>query len=295
MNSQPYILAKPQECGLSLAIAHASGAASSAAKALKRVASGYDIGWGTLGIGEPVVRALEKKVPGLGVFPAMAAPGTGVPSTQQAMWIMLQGTTQGEVFARLQRVKGLLQPEFVVADSMPTFHNASHDLTGYEDGTENPKGKKATKAAILGEGAGAGLAASSFVAVQRWVHDLAYFNSLSPSKRDAVIGRRLADNAEIETAPESAHVKRTAQEQFGPNGFMLRRSMSFATDGIKGLEFISYVAHLDTFERQMRHMAGLDADGIADALFLFSRPVTGGYYWCPPVRGGRADLRILGL
>ena len=44
----------------------------------------------------------------------------------------------------------------------------------------------------------------------------------------------------------------------------------------------------------MRRMAGLD-DGIADALFTFSRPVTGGYYWCPPVKGHVVDLTLLSL
>ena len=205
---------------------------------------------------------------------------------------MLAGLTQGDIFANLQEVRRLLGRDFIVVDSMPTFHNASHDLTGYEDGTENPKGRKAERAAIVEEGAG--LAGSAFVGVQRWVHDLDYFNSLSQTRRDNAIGRRLSDNAELENAPKSAHVKRTAQENFEPNGFMVRRSMSFANDRAKGLEFIAYVAHLDTFTRQMRHMAGLD-DGIADALFQFSRPVTGAYYWCPPARNGRADLRILGL
>ena len=39
-------------------------------------------------------------------------------------------------------------------------------------------------------------------------------------------------------------------------------------------------------------MMGLD-DGITDALFTFSRPVRGGYYWCPPITGDRLDLRFL--
>ncbi len=290
MTSQPFVLAKPLECGLSLSLALGPGA--DAAKALKRLGAAFDSRWGTIGVGEPFARALGKKVPGLATFPAMSAPGAGVPSTQQSMWMMLAGATQGAIFGNLQKIKTLLQSDLVIADSMPTFHNASHDLSGYEDGTENPKGRKAVKAAIVSTGAG--LAGSSFVAVQRWVHDLDYFNSLSPAKRDAAIGRRLDSNAEITTAPKSAHVKRTTQEDFEPNGFMLRRSMSFANGGIKGLEFICYVAHLDTFERQMRRMAGLD-DGIADALFQFSRPVTGGYYWCPPLSGGRPDLRILGV
>jgi putative iron-dependent peroxidase len=294
MSSQPFILARPLECGLSLGLALAPG--GDARKALKRAGSGFDPRWGVLAIGEPLARALGKRVPGLSTFPAMSAPGVGVPSTQQAMWAMLQAPTQGAIVANLRRLRELLEPDVVVADSMPTFHNASRDLTGYEDGTENPKGAKAVKAAIVAPGAGAaaGLAGSSFVVVQRWVHDLDYFNSLSQSRRDNAIGRRMSDNEELEHAPRSAHVKRTAQEDFEPNGFMVRRSMSFAGERGKGLEFICYQAHLDTFERQMRHMAGLD-DGIADALFLFSRPVTGGCYWCPPVRGGRPDLRILGL
>jgi putative iron-dependent peroxidase len=41
-------------------------------------------------------------------------------------------------------------------------------------------------------------------------------------------------------------------------------------------------------------MLGLE-DGTVDALFSFSRPVTGGYYWCPPVAGERVDLGYLKL
>jgi putative iron-dependent peroxidase len=36
-------------------------------------------------------------------------------------------------------------------------------------------------------------------------------------------------------------------------------------------------------------------DGVADALFAFSRPVTGGYYWCPPIARGQLDLSHLGV
>jgi putative iron-dependent peroxidase len=36
-------------------------------------------------------------------------------------------------------------------------------------------------------------------------------------------------------------------------------------------------------------------DGISDALFTFTRPVTGAYFWCPPMDRGRLDLCALGL
>jgi putative iron-dependent peroxidase len=41
-------------------------------------------------------------------------------------------------------------------------------------------------------------------------------------------------------------------------------------------------------------MAGLD-DGIVDGLLKVSRALTGGYYWCPPVREERIHLAALGL
>jgi putative iron-dependent peroxidase len=62
----------------------------------------------------------------------------------------------------------------------------------------------------------------------------------------------------------------------------------------QGLEFVAYENALDRFEAMMRRMVGLD-DGIVDALFQFSRPISGGYYWCPPLAGDHLDLSVLGL
>jgi len=61
-----------------------------------------------------------------------------------------------------------------------------------------------------------------------------------------------------------------------------------------GLVFLSFGSSLDKFEAQLRRMVGGD-DGITDALFKFTRPVTGAYFWCPAMRRGRLDLAPLGL
>lgn len=50
----------------------------------------------------------------------------------------------------------------------------------------------------------------------------------------------------------------------------------------------------DAFDAQLRRMVGLE-DGISDALFRFTRPVTGSDFWCPPIADGRLDLRALGV
>jgi putative iron-dependent peroxidase len=167
------------------------------------------------------------------------------------------------------------------------------DLSGYEDGTENPKGDDAVAAAIVG-GRGPGLDGSSFVAVQQWIHDLDHFESLSPDERDNIVGRRLSDNEEIEDAPPSAHVKRTAQESFEPEAFVVRRSMPWADAIGEGLMFVAFGKSLDAFEAQLRRMVG-EEDGITDGMFRFSRPISGSYFWCPPVADGKLDLRALSV
>ena len=58
--------------------------------------------------------------------------------------------------------------------------------------------------------------------------------------------------------------------------------------------FVAFGKSFDAFEMQMRRMAGQE-DGITDALFLISKPITGAFFWCPPLRDGRLDLRLLGL
>jgi putative iron-dependent peroxidase len=106
------------------------------------------------------------------------------------------------------------------------------------------------------------------------------------------MGRSLDTNVELADAPPSAHVKRAAQESFEPTAFMVRRSMPYGTVGEHGLYFVAFGATLDAYERVLTRMTG-HVDGIVDGLFQFSRPVSGGYYWCPPISGDRLDLRAL--
>jgi putative iron-dependent peroxidase len=170
-------------------------------------------------------------------------------------------------------------------------HGTGRDLSGYEDGTENPKDDAAVAAAVV-SGEGAGRDGASFVAVQRWVHDLARLERFAPRARDELIGRSLETNEELADAPAHAHIRRSQQEGFDPPAFMVRRSMPYGTVREHGLYFVAYVASLGAFERMLTRMAGLE-DGIADGLFQFSRPVSGGYYWCPPVAGAHLDLSAL--
>jgi porphyrinogen peroxidase len=266
-------------------------AAASALRALQEVADGDRT---VVGLGEPLVLALGRRVAGLRTLPVFSGPGFSVPSTPADVWLWLRGDDRGELLLRSQAIVKAVAPAFRLDTIIDAFqYGDSRDLTGFQDGTENPKGKRAAEAGIL-QGGGDGMDGSSFVAVQQWVHDFERFNALPAREQDDAIGRRKSDNEELTGAPASSHVKRTAQESFTPEAFVLRRSMPWAEGNRGGLVFVAFGKSLDAFEAQLKRMVGLE-DGITDALFRFTKPVTGAYFWCPPMKGGRIDLKAVAL
>jgi putative iron-dependent peroxidase len=253
------------------------------AAGLKRLQGLVDGDAVVAGLGLAPLSALGRKVAGLKPFPPLAGTGVDIPSTPTALWLWLRGTDRGELLHRARHLSDTLAPFFQLDESIDGFkHGGGRDLTGYEDGTENPEGEEAVAAAVTADG-------SSFVAVQRWVHNFQHFEAMPPEEQDDCIGRRRADNEELDDAPASAHVKRTAQESFSPEAFLLRRSMPWIEGQAAGLMFVAFGHSVDAFQAQMRRMVGLE-DGIVDALFRFTRPVTGTYLWCPPIKDGRLDL-----
>ena len=263
-------------------------------EAVKALASAADGETCVVGLGALLLFAMQKEIEGLRPFPHHRGEGFEVPSTPAALWCWLRGEDRGEIVLRGRAIEKMLAPAFETTSVIDAFrHGRGLDLTGYEDGTENPKGKKAVAAAIVNDRS-PGFGGASFVAVQQWVHDLDKFAAMPRKAQDNTIGRRRSDNEEIGNAPASAHVKRTAQESFTPEAFVLRRSMPWADATREGLVFIAFGRSLDAFEAQLKRMVGAE-DGMIDALFTFTRPVTGAYFWCPPVKNRRLDLRALGL
>ncbi|NNJ90224.1 MAG: Dyp-type peroxidase [Gammaproteobacteria bacterium] len=262
--------------------------------ALKDIAELCDGKNHVLGLGEPLLLAMDKTVPGMKSCPSISMPGNNIPSTQQALWVWLRGSDQGELLHESRRIEQMLGDDFILTANTNAFmYQDSRDLSGYIDGTENPAGEEAVKAATV-SGKQDSLNGSSFVAVQQWIHDFDQFQQMTQQEQDNCFGRRASDNEEFDDAPDSAHVKRTAQESFKPEAFVVRRSMPWSDGQQAGLVFVAFGHSFDAFEAQLNRMAGKD-DGIMDALFKFTRPVTGSYFWCPPMKKGKLDLSLIGF
>lgn len=247
-----------------------------------------------VGIGASLVQTLGADIAGLHDFPARSLNGIDIPATPAALWCWLRGDDRGELLHLSRRLEDVLLPAFTSEQVIDAFrYRDSRDLSGYVDGTENPDGEEAEEAALV-QGQGAGMDGSSFLAVQQWWHELDDFQALPDEEQDNIFGRHRESNEEFDEAPESAHVKRTAQESFDPAAFVVRRSMPWADGMAAGLVFTAFGRSFDAFEVLLNRMIGGE-DGITDGLFRFTRPVTGAYYWCPPVKDGWLDLGALGL
>lgn len=291
-NAQPGILEPIPAFGRYLFFSTQTPArAGSALSSLARLTDGHAV---VVGLGQSLVSAIGGNIANLRNFPDFSMPDLSIPASPCDLCCWLRSNERGELVHLSRRVEQALAEAFVLDRGVDAFRYGSGlDLTGYEDGTENPLGEAAEEAALV-RGMGAGLDGSSFLALQQWLHNFNSFERLSAEEQDHSIGRRKCDNQELEDAPASAHVKRTAQESFEPEAFVLRRSMPWARDDDSGLMFSAFGHSFDAFEAQLRRMVGAE-DGIRDALFRFSTPVSGSYFWCPPLLNGRLDLSAIGL
>jgi len=270
---------------------HTADALSGSLQELRHMVDGDNL---VIGLGVSTVESLNKHIDGLKTFSSMSHRGIDIPATPCALWCWLRGSDRGEIFHQSRLLESLLSPTFKLEDCIDSFlFDSNRDLSGYEDGTENPQGDEAIATGIV-KGKGPGLDGSSFVAVQKWLHDFETFDAMETHQQDDAIGRHVVNNEEYDEAPESAHVKRSAQENFQPEAFMLRHSMPWAKDTQGGLNFVAFGKSFDAFEAILNRMVGKD-DGLQDALFNFTRPISGSYFWCPPMEDGELDLSAIDL
>jgi putative iron-dependent peroxidase len=245
-----------------------------------------------MGIGASLFAVLGSKLEGLREIQSLERSHVELPVTPRALLVWLRGDDRGELVHRGREIVRLLGSAFALEESFEAFqYRDGRDLSGFVDGTENPAGLAAEEAALVRNG-GPGLDGSSFVAVQCWVHELGRLDAMTPDEQSQLIGRDKSSNEELDDAPPSAHVKRTAQESFEPEAFVVRRSMPWSDGRQHGLVFVSFGHSLDAFEAQLRRMVGAE-DGVVDGLFRFTHPVTGSTFWCPPLADGHLDLRKL--
>jgi porphyrinogen peroxidase len=159
------------------------------------------------------------------------------------------------------------------------------DLLGFVDGTENPSGTAAVRAAIIGPEEPA-YAGGSYVIVQKYLHDLDAWNALPVEEQEKIIGRTKVDDIELadDVKPSSAHNALNTIEVDGQEIKILRDNMPFGSVGAGefGTYFIGYARSPTTTEQMLQNMFVGSPPGNYDRILDFSRAVTGNLFFVPP-------------
>lgn len=217
--------------------------------------------------------------------------GLSAPATQRDLFIWLHGKRRDELFVRaLAWRKALLEVADLSGEEHGFRFRDSRDLTGFVDGSANPKGDARRTAAIIGEGDHAG---GSFVMAQRWVHDLAGFNALPVTDQERVIGRTKADSVELagDAMPPNSHVSRTDIKRAGQAVKIYRRSAPVGGVRDPGLYFLAFSADWNRFRWLLDSMYGLADPGLRDRLLSYSKPISGSFFYAPPAEAMLAAFR----
>lgn len=158
------------------------------------------------------------------------------------------------------------------------------DLLGFVDGTEDPSDQRAIDAAIIGEEDQA-FAGGSYCVVQKYLHDLAAWNSVPVEQQERIIGRKKLSDIELDDAakPPYAHNVLTTIEENGEELAIVRDNMPFGEvgKGEFGTYFIGYSRSPDRIEQMLTNMFVGRPPGNYDRLLDFSRAVSGSLFFVP--------------
>src|SRR5258707_11113163 len=183
--------------------------------------------------------------------------GYTMPATQHDLWVWAAGHAYHKVFDVAREAIAALAPVASFVDEVAGWtYKESRDLTGFIDGTENPRLSEAPEVALIPDGSpGAG---GSVVLVQKWMHDAAAFEALPLEEQEKVIGRTKETSTELDEEVRGAqsHVSRTVIEVNGVEQHIFRRNTPFGTATEHGTMFIGFSCDHQRRARMLNRMAG---------------------------------------
>jgi putative iron-dependent peroxidase len=207
-----------------------------------------------------------------------------IPSTQLDLFFWIHSQDHNSNFDIVLEIQDKMSDIAVLELDLAGFtYHDSRDLTGFIDGSANPKEDDRQLAGVIPENQiGAG---GSYVLTQKWVHNLKAFNHLSTQQQEKVVGRTKEDSIELEgdEMPLDSHVSRTDVKVDGKAMKIYRRSAPYGSVTEHGLYFLSFACEIARFKIQLERMFGITEDGLYDKIIEYSKPLTSSYWFAPSI------------
>jgi putative iron-dependent peroxidase len=225
---------------------------------------------------------------GLHSFVELKGPRHTAPATPGDLLLHIRGETMDVCFELATRLADTMAGAVAVVDEVHGFRFFDNrDLLGFVDGTENPDGPLAVSATQIGE-EDFEFAGSCYVHVQKYVHDMAGWKSLSVTEQEQAFGRSKLEDIEFrdDEKPANSHLALNKLEDAAGNELkIVRHNMPFGEigKGEFGTYFIGYSRDPGVTEQMLRNMFLGDPPGNTDRILDFSTAVTGAMFFTPTV------------
>jgi putative iron-dependent peroxidase len=219
-------------------------------------------------------------------FVELDGPRHRAPSTPGDLLFHIRAESLDVCFELAGKLVQAMAGAITVVDEVHGFKFFDNrDLMGFVDGTENPDGPLAVSATQIGDEDPA-FAGGCFVHVQKYLHDLGAWNSLSTEEQERVIGRTKLDDIELDddVKPANSHLALNVIEDDDGNELkIVRHNMPFGEVGKAefGTYYIGYSRTAEVTERMLRNMFIGDPPGNTDRILDFSTAVTGSLFFTP--------------
>lgn len=221
-------------------------------------------------------------------FKGVSGPGHSAPATGGDILLHINSTRHDLNFELARALLGHFGSAAVVMEEVYCFvYMDSRDMTGFIDGTANPKEDGERRGAALIGSEDPAFTGGSYVLTQRYVHNLAGWEKLAVHEQEMRIGRTKKESEELPEGvkPPTAHISRVEIEKDGQELKIVRHSMPYGrAGGEAGLFFIAYARDPGIFELMLAAMFGSTGDGKHDHLMDFTRPVSGAFFFAPPLK-----------
>lgn len=180
----------------------------------------------------------------------------------------------------------LLKPHVELVEQVKGFRYLDgRDLTGFVDGTENPRGLHKSEVAIVADD-DPDFTGGSYIHVQRYRHNIEKWNHIQVTEQEQIFGRTKQDDIEFDGDKKApfAHTKRTNLKDADGNSLeILRQSMPYGDIKEQGLYFISCCKSPKPFTKMLESMIYGDGSGNYDHLLDFTTAETGAAFFAPSI------------
>ncbi|WP_284461478.1 Dyp-type peroxidase, partial [Chryseobacterium sp.] len=152
---------------------------------------------------------------------------------------------------------------------------------GFVDGTENPHGNDRSYFSVIGD-TDPVYRGGSYLFVQKYVHNMNAWKSLSVKEQENVIGRSKDNDIEMDddVKPSNSHI---ALANIGDDFKIVRDNMPFGNTATNemGTYFLAYASTFSTIEKMLENMFIGNPPGNYDRILDFSTAKTGTLFFVP--------------